>query len=980
MILGLDSYNNLETPPFILCKPNGERIGTIPYTSKKGKVKFNDYNEISFTTHLYIDGEKNDIYDKINELMFVEVPEFGMFVINNITINSEGTKYENKECTAFSEEVLLAQKYLELFTINGGTVESVEYEENVSDMVNVQFYNDGDPSKSLLNLVLGEKCPNWSVGHVDNELYEMQRSFQVDRQDIYSFLTQDVSKAFECIFIFDTINHKVNAYTENNIGEDTDIHISYANLAKNVNISCSTDDIKTCLTVTGKDDLGISEVNMGKDRIYNLDYFHSTEYMSQELYYTYGTWKELWNSKVNKYEELVTEYQDLYDEIYKLTVTNMPETPDDFNDYEKLKDIDWTPYGLNPLKEALAVLENQQAVMIKAGQGNEDHEDRETKYVPVCNAIDNVRNQIEYVNDRLKDLEKKQSDIDLEMKEIQDSVEIDNYFKTRNLYEELNELHKFIREDELSSENYVVTENDTSESRRDMLHKLLEYGQKELAKVAVPTMEFTMDMINIYAIPEFKEKVDKFDVGNYIYVTLRDDFSLKLRLLSIDINFLDKNDFSTTFGNVTKLKGSKLFEDITNALELATSTATTVSFNSSYWNKANVDSTAIGEMLTDGLLAAGQRIETTESDVVIDDRGIFISNNPSEDYKDDVIFIGGGQIVFSDDNLKTIKTALGRVQYTKQGRDIDDFGLIAQVVIAGYVGGSVIEGNTITNGNGTFFVDEEGNLTATSATIKGDITADTGHIGGEQGFTIKSGKLYSGTKLSFDNKENGVYIGTDGISLGKGNTFSVDKDGNLTATSGYIGGAKITANAIEATNGNWKLDNTGVATLKGATINGVAIGSTFGGLTYNNSGNTSLGGITYDTNGTYGNFSNGISANVSFGLEGGALTNFNNLVVKNITAENIKATNVLADYLTTNKLATTELNANNITSGTLSADRINVGSLRIGATQITGTTRIPVVSTASSKDIKYMDATGTVQDLHVVTGIDYKYLYVLGVD
>ena len=92
MILGLDSYNNLETPPFVLCKPNCERIGTIPCINKKGKVKFNDYNEISFTTNLYIDGEKNDIYDKINELMFIEVPEFGVFVINNITINSEGTK------------------------------------------------------------------------------------------------------------------------------------------------------------------------------------------------------------------------------------------------------------------------------------------------------------------------------------------------------------------------------------------------------------------------------------------------------------------------------------------------------------------------------------------------------------------------------------------------------------------------------------------------------------------------------------------------------------------------------------------------------------------------------------------------------------------------------------------------------------------------------------------------------------------------
>ena len=868
MLLGLDYYNNITVPSFVLCKPNQDRIDVIPCTSKNGKIKFNDYNEISFTTYLYINNKKNVVYDKINELMHVELPEIGRFVINSIDVHSEGTKFEYKECTAVSEEVLLAQKYLELFVINMGTTESID---------GVQLYNLSDPSKSLIHLVL-EKCPDWTIGHVDNELYTIERCFEVDRNDVYSFLTTEVSEAFECIFDFDTINHIINIYRKDTIGEDTNIHVSYSNLTKEVNISSSTDDIKTCLKITGANELNIREVNMGYDSIYNINYFHSLEYMSQDLYDAFSIWKELWNSKVDDYEELVVQYQKYYNDIYNLESVKMPEDPES---------KDWTLYGLNPLKEKLAANEQKQAVMIKAGQGEESHRDYKEVYLPCYNENQDIKPQIEIVEKENADKKVQQDVIGQQMSEIADFVDMNNNFTQ----EQLEELTKYIREDELSSDNYVVTDIMTDSERMDMLHNMLEFGKKELAKVSVPTMQFSMDMINIYSIPEFKEHINLFNPGNYIYVTLRDDYSLKLRLLEIDINFFDNNDFSVTFGNVSKIKGNKIFEDITDVLKQASSVATTVSFNSSNWNKANVESTNIGQILSDGLLTSGKRINTTKSDVVIDDRGIIISNNPNSDYVNDVIFIGGGQIVFSDDNLKTIKTALGRVQYTKDGTIYDDFGLLAQFVIAGFIGGSVIEGNEINNGNGTFRVDSDGNLIATSATIKGTIQADKGYIGGEKGFTIESsdgiGRIYSGEKSVFSSNNAGIYIGTDGISLGKNNPFSVDSDGNLTAKSGHIGGAEIGTTYIKATNGNWTLDNTGVATLKGANINGVAIGSTFGN-------------VSYGLNGTYGNFDNGFYAGSSFGLTGGAENDFQNLVVDSINAKK-----VLADYITATEIKAT---------------------------------------------------------------------------
>ena len=255
------------------------------------------------------------------------------------------------------------------------------------------------------------------------------------------------------------------------------------------------------------------------------------------------------------------------------------------------------------------------------------------------------------------------------------------------------------------------------------------------------------------------------------------------------MDFYHPDSFSVTFGNMNKVKGKNLFTDTTKAIDTATSVATTVSFNSSNWNRANKDADDITKAIANGLLAAGESLKTSKSDVKIDDRGIIISNTPESKYPDDRIFIGDSQILFSDDDFHSIKTALGRVQYTKKGVTYNDFGLIAHLVLAGYINASVIEGSEIYGGllqstnysaqktgthinlnKGTFefnannepklTLDENGLLT-----VKGTIKAERGWIGGQNAFVIEDGKIYC-QKNSITSSANGVYIGTDGIALG----------------------------------------------------------------------------------------------------------------------------------------------------------------------------------------------------------------------
>lgn len=831
MIYDRDTYDNITPPYLVLCKGSQDRLGIIRCTEEHSTIKFNAYNELSFTTYMLIDGEKNPVYDDIAEMKYVEIPFYGRYVISNVNIVSEATDLEHKEVTALSEEVLLAQKYLELFTINMGTTESID---------GVQFYNQADPEKSLLHLVL-EKCPDWEIGHIDQSLVTMQRCFEVDRQDVYTFLTADVAESFGCIFQFNTVNHTINVYPEDQLGEDTDVFISYDNLAVSTNISSSIDDIKTCLTITGADDLSVREVNMGYDRIYSLDYFHTTDYMSQGLYDAYTAWKKKWDDNVKPYENLVTQYQEYYVKINEITSERMPDDPES---------TDWTKYGLNPLKEKLAVYQGQQAVMIKAGYGKEDSEFYESMYLPCYNTINAIEAQIEVVQKEIDALTAEQEKIGEQMSAIIEDIDMQKNFTD----EQLKELTKFIREEELSSDNYVVTDTMTDSERMDMLREMLKYGQQELAKVSQPSLQFTLTMANIYANEYFNDVSDKFDLGNYIHVGLRDDYIIKARILTIDINLLDPSDFSATFSNIARIKGTQLFTEISEALKLAQSAATSVSFNSSSWNKANKEATSIGQMISDGLLAAGETIHTASSDIEVDDRGMFITNKEDTKYAGDGIFLGGGQILFTDDGFRTIRTALGRVQYTKKGVTYNDFGLLADFVLAGYIGGSYIEGNEFDNGNGTFHVDANGNLTATSATVKGKIQAESGYIGGSNGWTIVQGAIYSGSKSSVDSTADGTYLGAGtGINIGNSSKYLKYKSGTLTvkgtveADSGHIGGTNgwTIATGKIYSGSKSSVDNTSSGTYLGT--DGINIGSSSKYMKYKNGQLTIRGSIDGST-------------------------------------------------------------------------------------------------------------------------------------
>ena len=92
------------------------------------------------------------------------------------------------------------------------------------------------------------------------------------------------------------------------------------------------------------------------------------------------------------------------------------------------------------------------------------------------------------------------------------------------------------------------------------------------------------------------------------------------------------------------------------------------------------------------------------------------------------------------------------------------------------------------NGNTRIFeANSNGIKISGNADITGKITATSGYIGnGSQGFQIRASSITNGKSSLYDNYD-GVYIGTDGIALGR--NFRVDSSGNVTASNMSLDGS-----------------------------------------------------------------------------------------------------------------------------------------------------------------------------------------------
>jgi hypothetical protein len=299
-------------------------------------------------------------------------------------------------------------------------------------------------------------------------------------------------------------------------------------------------------------------------------------------------------------------------------------------------------------------------------------------------------------------------------------------------YSDLTELRSFfdedqwsrlsplIRDDEFTDDNFLLNGLESEEERLEVCRELMSAAAKELKTLSQPSLEFSMDMTNILALPEFepfyKGENPQFALGNFIRIELREGLVKKAMLLEVNLNFDDLSDFSCVFGNLVSVKSE--IDLHAELLSQAISAGKQVATSSGEWQKSVDKSNKLEESINSGLADAALQVGRASGQAISwGQHGLFCrkyQDGSTDAYTDQQIAIINNKLVFTKDGWKTSEAALGEFKVDINGDKDPEimYGLLAKAVVSGYIEGSFIKGGKLEIGGdgGTFRVNPDGSV------------------------------------------------------------------------------------------------------------------------------------------------------------------------------------------------------------------------------------------------------------------------------
>lgn len=371
-------------------------------------------------------------------------------------------------------------------------------------------------------------------------------------------------------------------------------------------------------------------------------------------------------------------------------------------------------YALNPLISFRDAAQSCIDILIEQGIGKDVNADLyKNLYLPYFNKLGVIEDEITIRENEVnllngvynKDGELTKDGLITKLEECKNQIQ-----KTLNFQEYLGndlwlEFASYRREDKYSNSNYT---SEGLEDNGELFKKALEFievAENEIYKSAELQHSISTTLKNLLAIDKFKPLVDSFEVGNWLRIQINDEV-YKLRLLEYKISFGDFSDISVEFSDVMKIKNG--ISDINSILSQASSMATSYESVQRQANQGSNANNTVDKWLADGLNSALVQIQNNNNEEITLTRYGLLGRSYDEitgTYSPKQIRLTHNILAFTDDNWKTVSTALGEHNYNyydsvkKDFVTSTDYGLSAKFVTAGVVSGSQIIGGEIYSSN-----------------------------------------------------------------------------------------------------------------------------------------------------------------------------------------------------------------------------------------------------------------------------------------
>ena len=287
--------------------------------------------------------------------------------------------------------------------------------------------------------------------------------------------------------------------------------------------------------------------------------------------------------------------------------------------------------------------------------------------------------------------------------QIQETLDFHNYLGD-NLW---LEFCAFRREDKFLNNNYISDGLDNAELFK-RAYEFIEVAQKEIYKSAELQHSIATSLKNLLTIEKFKSLVNDFEVGNWLRIMV-DDELYKLRLIRYSIDYDDLNNISVEFSDV--VKASSTIKSVQEVLAQATAMATSYSSVQRQAKQGEESRKFLSNWASKGLDITATKIMNgaTNQTQTWDEHGMLFKkyDEVTNTFEDIQLKIINSTLAITDDNWKTVKTAVGAYYYfhPETGKLTRAYGINAETLVGQLIIGEQLG---IYNEAGTLTFDTNG--------------------------------------------------------------------------------------------------------------------------------------------------------------------------------------------------------------------------------------------------------------------------------
>lgn len=534
-----------------------------------------------------------------------------------------------------------------------GLTYTVTYTNGIVETFKSEFINAVNKTLHLSDIKIV-----YQTGNLVEQKNVKYRYFEQASTTWYSFLTNDVAEAFDCVFLFDSYDKKIRVYSKSNFQKDPrgerthGLRLNYQTGVKQLNKTQKVGEVITRLYIESSLTSIVEENPLGGEYVECFDYYINKGIMSSSLTSALRRYNTLLDSKYVEW----------------LTIKNRKNTADQTLSKQESE--------LLTLQEKLKGENAILTAYIKAGNTN----GQSSQSVVVKNLesqISSLMNTIQSTKDEIASYEEQI------MANANSIVKANATDGSGRIFttEDLEELDDYIIEGSMSNEYYTTS------------YALYSWAKEQIESLNTIQIEFTIETV------DFLKKLqhpngwqEVLTVGERIYMDDKDvadtDGYVQLYGYTLYPSTEIITDLQFT-NNKEPISAIKTIGDIGRATTQAT---TMTNFYKAIWKDSANMNVNVAELMQNGLDLSAQiaRGRGSTNQIDISESGIYIIDANDNDKQ---MYFGSGILCITQDRWKTSELA------------IDSGGVIAQTVVGKLILGEKIQ---IGNDEDTFTITGDG--------------------------------------------------------------------------------------------------------------------------------------------------------------------------------------------------------------------------------------------------------------------------------